>query len=105
MQSPERIISPETDFTKAVRRTDGSAGPKAVDVEAMFKERTVMLRSVEKHLSPLMHKALEIKLAHEKEDLDELIATEAKAEAERAKRKGVLDARFFKKKSLPIQYG
>jgi hypothetical protein len=102
MQHPERITSPEVEYAKAFQRTDTKTGPKALDAETMFKERTTMLRSVEKRLSPLMLKALEIKLAHEKEDLDKLIATEAKAEAERAKRRGVLDARFFKKKTLPI---
>jgi hypothetical protein len=60
-----------------------------------------MLESIESRLSPLMLKALEIKLAHEKEDLDGLIKTAAAAEAERAKKQGVLDSRFFRKRSHP----
>lgn len=101
MNKNEQRIPRETERKVSSVRTDMPKRINPADAETMLSVRTNMLCSIEGRVSPLMRKALEIKIAHEKEDLDELIKTVADAEAERAKRKGVLDCRFFRKRSLP----
>lgn len=67
----------------------------------VIAERETMLASIKPALSPLMQKALEIKLGHERDSLME-IELETRATAERqARRADVLNPQLFRKRRLP----
>jgi hypothetical protein len=101
MKSNEQLKPIETEREPLEVRAAATTTLTSSDAEKMFSKRTAILRTLENTVSPLMHQAIKIKLTHEKEDLDALIKTAEEAEAALAKRRGVLDSRFFKKKSMP----
>jgi hypothetical protein len=98
---PEQLQPKETEETKREAREPAAVVSITPErAESTYAERISMLESIEKIITPLMKQAIVIKLEREKEDMDALAANAAKLEAERVRRQGVLDSRFFRKRTL-----
>ena len=82
---------------------DFSVSKGVHDGQALFQARTRMLSSIEDYLSPLLKRALEIKLTNERDEFDQILESEVEAEKERTRRRGVLDSQFFRKKRLNLK--
>lgn len=98
-------LKPHELLSRSSRKDEGEeARLDPREVELVTRARGAMLDSIRGELSPLMRRAVGIKLEGEQHAFASLMREEQQIEEERTRRRGVLDARFFRKRRLPAHH-
>ncbi len=99
-QKNEILQSPELLHKENTRSSEENEGLSSQKVAVIIQERLKMLSEIKVVLSPTFVEALAIKIEHERESLQHMIATDAKMQEMHRSRNAVLPHTFFKKKVL-----
>lgn len=101
MDTPERLTSQEQEAKRKPIQSDAVPTHLSREsIDAVVEIRNTMFEEVEANISPLMRKALSIKLEGEQEAMESLLAEAGKRADAEKRRHGVLDTQLFKKKRL-----